>query len=164
MNEPTNRNLVNPDATSLRAAIEWMRSEGLLIETEKEVNPDLEITGLQKHFDGSLPMLFNNVKGYPHARAITNLFADGSVFDRMFGFGNPTERTRKIARALGNPIKPVVIEQRDAPVQEHVITENIDVNKWILAIRHTELETELTIGSGIRLVTGQPFHRGRAQG
>jgi len=114
MNEPSNRNLVNPDATSLRAAIEWMRSEGLLIETEKEVNPDLEITGLQKHFDGSLPMLFNNVKGYPHARAITNLFADGSVFDRMFGFGNPTERTRKIARALGNPIKPVVIEQRDA--------------------------------------------------
>ena len=51
------------DITSLRATIEWLRSEGLLIETDREVNPDLEITGLQKHFDGSLPMLFNKVKG-----------------------------------------------------------------------------------------------------
>ena len=41
------------DITSLRSTLEWLRSEGLLIETSKEVNPDLEITGLQKHFDGS---------------------------------------------------------------------------------------------------------------
>jgi UbiD family decarboxylase len=160
MNEPTNRTSTRPDVTSLRSTIEWLRSEKLIIETEKEVNPDLELTGLQKHFDGSLPMVFNRVKGYPHVRAITNLFADGRVFDRMFGFANPTERTRKIAHAINHPIKPVVIEQEDAPVQEHVITENIDVNKWILPIRHTELESELTIGSGIRCVTGALFDGG----
>ena len=55
---------------------------------------DLEITGLQKHFDGSLPMLFNNVKGKPHARAITNLFGDIRIIDRMFGFADPKQRTR----------------------------------------------------------------------
>ena len=61
------------DVTSLRSALEWLKSEGLLIETDKEVNPDLEITGLQKHFDGGPPILFNNVKTKPHARAVTNL-------------------------------------------------------------------------------------------
>ena len=95
-----------PDITSLRSTIEWLRKEGLLIETDKEVSPDLEITALQKHFDGSLPILFNNVKGYPHTRAITNLFAETTVMDRMFGFSNPTERTRAIAKALNKPLKP----------------------------------------------------------
>ena len=52
---------MKPDATSLRAAVEWLRAEGLLVETDKPVSGDLELTGLQKHFDGSCPMLFNNV-------------------------------------------------------------------------------------------------------
>ena len=148
------------DITSLRSTIEWLRAESLLIETDKEVDPDLEITGLQKHFDGSLPMLFNNVKGKPHARAITNLFADMRIVDRYFGWDGPTDRTRKLARALTRPLKPVVIDQKDAPCQEHVITDKLDVNKWITAIRHTELEPELTIGSAIRCVTGDYFDGG----
>ena len=36
---------------------------GDLIETDKPVNPDLEVTGLQKHLDGACPMLFNKVTG-----------------------------------------------------------------------------------------------------
>ena len=60
------------DVTNLRGALDWLRSTGNLIETDKEVNPDLEITGLQKHFDGGPCILFNNVKGKPHARAITS--------------------------------------------------------------------------------------------
>ena len=153
-----------PDITSLRSTIEWLRKEGLLIETDKEVSPDLEITALQKHFDGSLPILFNKVKGYPHTRAITNLFSETTVMDRMFGFSNPTERTRAIAKALNRPLKPAVIDSKDAPVHEHVITENIDVNQWISAIRHTELEKEATIGSGIRLISGKHFDHGTDTG
>ena len=158
--KPAHANAVKPDVTSLRSTIEWLRKEGLLVETDREVNPDLEITGLQKHFDGSLPILFNNVKGKPHARAITNLFSDMAVVDRMFGWANPTERTRKLAHALNHPLKPVTIEQKDAPCQEHVITGDIDVNRWITAIRHTALEPELTIGSGIRCVVGDYFDGG----
>ena len=51
--------------TDLRGTIEWLREQGDLIETDKEVDPDLEITGLQKIMDGGCPMLFNNVKGKP---------------------------------------------------------------------------------------------------
>jgi 4-hydroxy-3-polyprenylbenzoate decarboxylase len=158
--KPAHANAVKPDVTSLRSTIEWLRKEALLIETDREVNPDLEITGLQKHFDGSLPILFNNVKGKPHARAITNLFSDMSVVDRMFGWSSPAERTRRLAHALNHPLKPVTVEQKDAPCQEFVVDKEIDVNRWITAIRHTALEPELTIGSGIRCVTGDYFDGG----
>ena len=149
--------LSKPDVTSLRSTVEWLRSRGYLIETDKEVNPDLEITGLQKIFDGSLPMLFNTVKGKPHARAITNLFGDIKVVEEMFGWKDSPERVRKVARAIDHPIKPTIIEQAEAPVQEEVITDDLDVNRWITAIKHTPLETELTIGSGISCVVGPYF-------
>ena len=148
------------DITSLPGTIEWLRSEGLLLESDVEINPDLEITGIQKALDGSLPLLFNNVKGYPHARVITNLFANYDVIERMFGWNGPQERTRRLAHALTHPLPPVVIPQDEAPCQEEVLTDDLDVNKYITAIRHTPLETEMTIGSGNSVVVGDYFHGG----
>src|SRR5262245_65715550 len=57
----------------LRGTLEWLKSQGDLIETDKPVDPDLEVTGLQKHLDGGCPVLFNNVKGKPKHRVLTNL-------------------------------------------------------------------------------------------
>jgi 4-hydroxy-3-polyprenylbenzoate decarboxylase len=152
---------MSKDITNLRGTLEFLRSEGDLIETDKEVDPDLEITGLQKHLDGGPVMLFNNVKGKPHVRAITNLFSDITVVDKIFGFeDDPIQRTRKIVHAIDNPIKPREVSQEDAPCQEEVITDDLDVNKYITAIRHTDLETELTIGSGISCVVGDYFDGG----
>ena len=148
------------DITNLRGALDWLRSTGNLIETDTEVNPDLEITGLQKQFDGGPCMLFNNVKGKPHARAITNLFGDIRVIEQMFGWKNSQERVKAVARAFEKPLKPVEIPQSEAPVQEEVLTDDLDVNKWLTAIRHTELETELTIGSGISCIIGPYFDGG----
>ena len=148
------------DIRDLRSTLDWLRTEGDLIETDKEVNPDLELTGLQKHMDGGPPILFNNVKGKPHTRAVTNLFSDINVVDKMFGFDGPVDRTRRIAKAFSNTIEPEEIPQDEAPCQEHVITDDLDVNKWITAIRHTDLEPELTVGSGIRCVVGDYFDGG----
>jgi hypothetical protein len=36
-------------AFDLRSTLEWLRAQGALIETDKEVDPDLQVTGLQKH-------------------------------------------------------------------------------------------------------------------
>lgn len=152
--------MAKKDITNLPAALEWLKSEGLLIETDKEVDPDLEITGLQKIFDGGPCMLFNNVKGKPHARAITNLFGDIRIIEKMFDWKDSEDRVKKVAHAIDNPLKPVEISQDEAPCQEHVITENIDPNAWLTAIRHTELESELTIGSGISCVIGDYFNGG----
>ena len=126
-----------------------------MIETDKEVDPDLQVTGLQKHMDGGCPILFNNVKGKPNHRVITNLFADIAIINRMFGWNDDAERVRKLAHSLSHPLKPVEIAQSEAPCQEFVVENPRDVNEWMVPIRHTTYEPELTVGSGIRCVTGR---------
>jgi 4-hydroxy-3-polyprenylbenzoate decarboxylase len=151
---------VKKDILSLRSALEWLDAQGDLLKTDVEVDPDLEITGLQKHLDGGPVLLFNHVKGKPHARAVTNLFADINVVNKMFGYANSKDRTRKIAQAMTHPLAPVEVPQRGAPCQEEVITDDLDVNKYIAAIRHTAQESELTVGSGISCVVGKYFSGG----
>ena len=145
---------------SPRASLDWMREEGLLLETEVEVDPDLEITGVQKHLDGTVPLLFHNVRGYPHCEVVTNLFANIEIIDRMFGWETSQERTRKLAHALTHPIPPEVVRQEESPCQEVLLTDELNVNKWVPAIRHTTLESELTVGSGNSVVVGDYFHGG----
>jgi gallate decarboxylase subunit C len=151
---------VTKDLTSLRGALEWLGAHGDVLTTDVPVDPDLEITGIQKHLDGGPVVMFNHVKGKPHARAITNLFSDIEVVNKLFGFTSPMDRTRKIASAMNHPLEPVEVPQDQAPCQEDVITDDLDVNKYITPIRHTALETELTIGSGISCVIGPYFDGG----
>ncbi len=42
--------------------------------------------------DGGCPMLFNNVKGKPNHRVVTNLFGDMKVINKMFGWADDAER------------------------------------------------------------------------
>jgi gallate decarboxylase subunit C len=144
----------------LRGALEWLQEQGDLVVTDKEVDPDLEIIALQKVFDGGCPILFNNVKGKPNNRVVTNLFSDMKVVDKMFGWANPVERTQHVANALRRPIPPIIIDQKDAPCQEVVIEDPVNVNDYIVPVRHTEFEPELTVGSGIRCVAGEYFSGG----
>src|SRR3984893_23474 len=127
-NGRSGRSPLSTDLTSLPATVDWLRDQGLLLETDVEVNPDLELTGIQKGLDGSYPILFNTVKGYAHVRALTNLFANYGIIERMFGWDNATDRTRKLAHALTHPIKPLTIEQRDAPCQQEVLTSPADLD------------------------------------
>src|SRR5271155_4477715 len=132
-------------AFDLRSTLEWLRASGELIETDKEVDPDLQVTGLQKHMDGGCPVLFNNVKGKPNHRVITNLFGDIKVINKMFGWKDDPERVRKLAYALSHPLKPVIIDQSEAPVQQHIVKDPKDVNEYMVPIRHTTYEPELTV-------------------
>ena len=50
--------------------------------------------------------------------------------------------------------------QSVAPCQEVVIENPKDVNEYMVPIRHTTYESELTVGSGIRCVTGEHFEGG----
>src|SRR5256886_13883631 len=53
-----------------------------------------------------------------------------------------------------------VIFGDEAFCQEEVITEDLEVNRYVPPIRHTHLESELTIGSGNSVVIGDYFHGG----
>ncbi|MBI4522871.1 MAG: UbiD family decarboxylase [Deltaproteobacteria bacterium] len=144
----------------LRSALEWLKAQGDLIESNKEVNPDLEITAIQKQLDGACPILFQNVKGKPNHRVITNLFGDMNVINKMFGWKDDRERTRELAYALTHPVPPVIVDSKEAPSQEVVIEKPADVNEYMVPIRHTEYEPELTVGSGNRLISGEYFGGG----
>ena len=74
---------VDRDVSSLRNSINWLISEKDIIASEKEVDPDLEITALQKKLDGGLGLLFHNVKRYPHIQAVTNIFANRFHFSKI---------------------------------------------------------------------------------
>src|ERR1044072_6323168 len=123
----------------LRGAIEWIKKEGDILITDKEVHPDLEITGIQKQLDGGCPILFNTVKGKPHHRAITNLFGDMNVINKMFGWKDHADRTRKLAYAIPHPIAPVEFDQKDAPVQEEIFEKPAEANEYVIPFRHTDI-------------------------
>src|SRR6266446_9752646 len=110
--------------------------------------------------DGGCPVLFENVKGKPNHRVLTNLFGDMKVINKMFGWSSDAERVKKLAYALSHPLKSVEVSQNEAPCQEHVIKAPKDVNEHVVAIRHTTYEPELTVGSAIRCVTGPEFDGG----
>ncbi len=90
--------------------------------------------------DGGCPVLFNNVKGKPHHRVVTNLFGDMAAINRMFGWETDQARTIALAHAINNPLKPEIIDQDKAPCQEVVIENPKDVNEYLVPIRHTALE------------------------
>ena len=50
-------------AFDLRSTLQWLRANGELIETDKEVDPDLQVTGLQKHMDGGCPVSVQHRQG-----------------------------------------------------------------------------------------------------
>jgi 4-hydroxy-3-polyprenylbenzoate decarboxylase len=87
----------------LRSSLDWLKARGDLVETDKQVDPDLEVTGLQKLMDGGCPVLFNNVKGKPNHRVVTNLFGDMQAINRMFGWESDKARTVALAKAINNP-------------------------------------------------------------
>ena len=147
-------------ARDLRSALAWLKSQGDLIVTDEEVDPDLEVTGLQKHMDGGCPVMFNKVKGKPNHRVITNLFGDMNVINKMFGWTSDAERVRKLAAALRKPLPAEIIEQDEAPVQQHVIEESEGRRQVVVPIRHTTYEPELTVGSGIRCISPAQFDGG----
>src|SRR5215468_10396442 len=77
--------LANAGPRDLRSTLEWLRLEGDLIETEKPVDPDLEVTGLQKHMDGGCHVMFHTVKGNRGNPVTTTLFGAIKFTNRMFG-------------------------------------------------------------------------------
>lgn len=156
-------NVVRPGDINIydvRSAVEDLKEKGELLETDAEVDPDVEFAAIQKKLDGGPALLFNNVKGQPHARFLTNLFAQRSRIDRMFGFEDRVDRTIQIADAINNPIEPEVVDSEDAEVHE-VIHENPEnVDDIVPPIRHTRKEPELTTGAGNSVVYGDVFDGG----
>ena len=136
--------------TDQKGALDFCVKEGELITISKEVDPLYEIAGISKSFDGGPTVLFENIKGYPKWKAVTNIFANRDRVARYFGTtkqGLP----KRILDAARNPIQPKLVTQ--APCQENVITKDIDILNFLPVITHTKLDIGPVISGGVVMIS-----------
>jgi len=142
----------------LRSTLEALKKEGLVLETDREVNPKLEMTAIQKLLDGSPPIIFNKVKGYANARLATNVMGSDKIIARMFGAKDRKELKFKIHESILQPLPPKIVDK--APCQEVVIDKNIDVWPVIPMIQHTPTDPGRTLGAGRTVASPKQFWGG----
>ncbi len=145
-------------ARSLRAMLEALKKEGLVLETDREINPKLEIAAIQKLLDGSPPIVFNKVKGYPNARLATNVMGSDKIIARMFGAKDRKELKFKIHESILQPLPPKIVDK--APCQEVVIDKNVDVWPVVPMIQHTPTDPGRTLGGGKTVASPKQFWGG----
>ena len=141
----------------LRATLEWLGDDVHYI--EKPVSPILEMTAITKHLDGSKVLVANNITGYPHARMISNFYATKERTAKLFGVDHIKDCKFKILEAYRNPIPPVEVSEKDAPVQQIVIQrrEFGDPTEVLPIIKHTPRDGGRIFGSGHQLFRGEPW-------
>lgn len=134
----------------LRSALELLRGiPGQLVETDVEVDPMGELSGVYRHVGagGTVQrptkegpaMIFNNVKGHPGARVAIGLLASRKRVSYLLDC--PPDRLGFLLKdSVANPIPPVVIPNKQAKCQEvvHLATEpDFDIRKLVPAPTNT---------------------------
>jgi len=142
----------------LRGTIDFLKGREALFTIRQEVDPIFEAAGIIKLLDGGPAVLFKSIKGYPGVRNIANLFARKEVTAAMFDLQGPEQIMRGCHRAMKNPIPPEVVDE--APCQEVVIKEDIDVFSVMPVIQHTEEDAGRILGGLHVLISGDYFDGG----
>jgi gallate decarboxylase subunit C len=133
-----------------KGVLEFCAREGELLTITKEVDPTYEIAAITKGLEGGPALVFEQIKGYPKWRVVTNLF---SRRERMANYFGATRETlsKRVLEALQNPIPPKLVTQ--APCQENVIVQGIDVLKTLPVIKQTQLDIGPVISGGVAMIT-----------
>jgi len=146
------------NVTSLRGAIEYLKELDEILITDTEVDPELEVSGIQKCLDGGSAVLFENVKGYPGKRIVTNMYASRERVARIFDVEGHQNFKFKAAEAIRHPIPPKVVT--DASCQEVVIDRDIDIWPVVPLIKQTPRDPLRTLGGGNTVISGKYFWGG----
>jgi len=146
------------DPSSIRSALKYLDSKGDVEHVRTEVDPILEIAGIQKALDKGPVLCFENIKGYPNFRDIGNFFSRRDRLADLFGVDDPKNLKMKFVEAIKNPVPTSVISE--APCQETIITDNIDVLSYLPVLKHTDRDGGRIIGGGIQLLAGPWFDEG----
>lgn len=134
----------------LRSALELLQTiPGQLVETNVEVDPMGELSGVYRHVGagGTVmrptqegpAMIFNNIKGHEGARVAIGLLASRTRVGHLLNC-EPKKLGFLLKNSVANPIPPVVIPNEDAKCQEivHLATEEgFDIRKLVPAPTNT---------------------------
>lgn len=134
----------------LRSALELIRSiPGEYVETDVEVDPKAELSGVYRHVGagGTVmrptkigpAMMFNNIKGHPDSKVIIGMLASRKRVAALLGT-TPEKLGHYLKDAVQNPIDPVDFTGESVPCQEvvHYATdEGFDIRKLVPAPTNT---------------------------
>ncbi|MBI4333230.1 MAG: UbiD family decarboxylase [Chloroflexi bacterium] len=146
------------DITSLRSTLEFLKQTGEVLAIPGEVDPVYEIAGIEKALDNGPALLFEKIKGFPHARVTGNVCARKDRVARIFGLDDARKLKFEALKAIKNPAPPKVVGA--APCQEVVVTEGIDVPGTVPITKHSEADAGRVLGGGNNLLYGKYFGGG----
>jgi 4-hydroxy-3-polyprenylbenzoate decarboxylase len=138
------------NVNDLRSAIELIQSiEGEYVETNVEVDPKAELSGVYRHVGAAgtvmrptkvgPAMMFNNIKDHPDSRVIIGMLASRKRVAALLGT-TPEKLGFFLRDAVQNPIDPVDFKGDKIPCQEvvHMSTdEGFDIRKLVPAPTNT---------------------------
>lgn len=150
----------------LRSALELLQGiDGQLLETDIEVDPAAELSGVYRHVGagGTVmrptkegpAMVFNNVKGHPGARVCIGLLASRTRVGYLLDC-DPKRLGFLLKDAVATPVDPVYVGSDEAPCQEvvHLATEpGFDIRKLVPAPTNTEEDAGPYITMGMCYAT-----------
>lgn len=134
----------------LRSALEVLNEiDGQLVETDVEVDPKGELSGVYRHVGagGTVmrptkegpAMLFNNIKGHPNARVAIGVLASRKRVGKLLDC-EPEKLGFLLKDAVQQPIPPKVIPNEQAKCQEvtyYASDEGFDIRKLLPAPTNT---------------------------
>lgn len=136
---------------SMRDNLEFCKERGELLITEEEVDPIYEIAAIQKALEGGPGVLFQNIRGYPNVRYLGNVFSSEQRTAAIMGESEYRNLKFRCIDALKNLMPPEIVNQ--APCQEIVITENIDIPATLPILKHSEADGAHVLGGGMLLTS-----------
>lgn len=150
----------------LRSALEFLRGmRGQLVETEVEVDPAAELSGVYRYVGagGTVKrptrtngpaMLFKNLKGHPGASAAIGVLASRERVARLLGCAKE-DLGRLLCESVASPIAPV-LDESPAPCQEvvHLASEpDFDLFRLLPAPTNTPVDAGPYITLGMCYAT-----------
>jgi len=146
------------DVTTIRGALDYLEGRGEVMHVKQEVDPVYEIAGIQKALDKGPVLFFDKIKGYPNVCDIGNLFSRRERVADLFDVGESNNVKFRFLEAIKKPLPPKIVDE--APCQQVVTTNDIDVLATLPIIKHTERDAGHILGSGIQLLMGPYFGGG----
>lgn len=150
----------------LRSALSALSDiEGQLVQTDIEVDPAAEISGVYRYVgaEGTVmrptkegpAMIFNNVKGHPDSKVAIGLLANRKRVGYLLN-EDPERLGFLLKDAVNSPIQPVTIPSKKAQCQEvvHLATDpDFDIRKLVPAPTNTEEDAGPYITMGLCFAT-----------
>ena len=140
----------------LRHTLDWMGDEVHVIGAP--VDPIVEMAAISKAFDNSKALVAENVRGYPDARLISNLWATKERCARLFGVDEFRDIKFKLLDSLRAPIAPREVARDEAPCQEIVLERDAiaRIEDVLPLCTHTEDDGGRFFGNGVHFI-GPPW-------